>query len=75
MVRFSTIPTSVKNYGLALMDISFIQYMICCVLGSLVFVPVQASAGKRRRMIAEHSWRGSQEVILGDEIFRTGGGQ
>ena len=46
LVRYSGIPTSFKNYGLAAMNISFWNYLICCLLGSLVFVPLQAKLGE-----------------------------
>ena len=45
LVRYAGLPTSVKNYGLGVMNISFTNYMICCALGSVVFVPIQAGLG------------------------------
>ena len=46
LVRYAALPTAAKNYGLSLMNITFLQYITCCVLGSIIYVPVQASAGK-----------------------------
>ena len=45
LIRFSTVPALLKNYGLPLLEISFLQYMVCCALGSVVFVPLQAYMG------------------------------
>mmetsp|Transcript_70 Transcript_70/g.74 ORF Transcript_70/g.74 Transcript_70/m.74 type:complete len:188 (-) Transcript_70:54-617(-) len=41
LVKFASIPASVKNYGLAALEISFRDYMICSLIGSLVFIPLK----------------------------------
>eukprot|EP00039_Didymoeca_costata_P033153 m.40925 g.40925 ORF g.40925 m.40925 type:complete len:260 (-) comp9723_c0_seq1:1660-2439(-) len=43
LLRLATVPTFVKNYGLAIMDISVFQYFICCAIGSTIFIPIQVS--------------------------------
>ena len=45
LCRLATMPAAVKNYGLALLDISFPTYMGCCLLGSVVGVPLQGMLG------------------------------
>merc|ERR1712046_59247 len=46
VARLATMPAFVKNYGLASLNaIAFPQYLICCVLGSIIFVPLQAMLG------------------------------
>lgn len=46
LCRLATMPVAVKNYGLALLpDINFPTFMACCMLGSLVGVPIQAMLG------------------------------
>lgn len=46
LIRYSSIPTMFKNYGLASMNIGILHYVICCVLGSAVFVPLQVEMGE-----------------------------
>lgn len=36
LLRLATIPTVVKNYGLALLAITLPQYLVCCIIGSFV---------------------------------------
>lgn len=46
LCRLATMPAAVKNYGLAILpDIEFPTFMACCMLGSLVGVPIQAVMG------------------------------
>lgn len=45
LFRLSLMPAVVKNYGLALLDVSFQQYITCCLLGSCIGVPAQAQLG------------------------------
>jgi len=45
LCRLATMPAAVKNYGLALLDIPFTTFMACCMLGSVVGVPIQAVLG------------------------------
>jgi len=40
LIRYASLPTSVKNFGLSAMNISFGHYVICCFLGSILFVPL-----------------------------------
>jgi len=47
LLRLATIPTAVKNYGLAFMDVSLTQYLICCMIGSSIFVPIQTYIGSK----------------------------
>lgn len=60
LVRYSGIPTSFKNYGLAAMNISFFNYIICCVLGSLIFVPLQAELGESLMRVLNGQDEGNQ---------------
>ena len=46
LLRLSPIPLSAKNYGLALMEITFTNYLKCCVIGSIPFVPFVAMMGR-----------------------------
>merc|ERR1712166_1633094 len=45
LLRLATIPTVIKNYGLALLAISLPQYLVCCVIGSCVYIPLQTYMG------------------------------
>ena len=36
LLRLATIPTVIKNYGLALLAITLPQYLVCCIIGSFV---------------------------------------
>lgn len=45
LFRVSLMPAVVKNYGLALLDVNFRQYIVCCLLGSCIGVPAQAHLG------------------------------
>ena len=47
-----------KNYGLSALDISFKNYMICSMLGSLVFVPLKAYVGHQFIDVYEQSKQG-----------------
>lgn len=69
MVRFASVPTSIKNYGLALMDIDFSNYILCCVIGSLVFVPLQASMGESVKQVIEHIKDGTTPEFDATQIF------
>ena len=45
LARLAVMPSLIKNYGLALLDIELPTYLCCCVLGSCVGVPLQAMLG------------------------------
>merc|ERR1711920_767847 len=47
LFRLALVPTVVKNYGLALLNIDFGRYLTCCLLGSCVGVPSQAYLGSQ----------------------------
>jgi len=48
LCRLASMPAFVKNYGLAsLSAINLPQYLCCCVIGSIIFVPVQAMLGSQ----------------------------
>lgn len=47
LFRLSSVPAFVKNYGLALLNISFPKYIACCLLGSVVGVPAQTYLGSK----------------------------
>merc|ERR1712228_297525 len=47
LFRLSSVPTFVKNYGLALLNISFSKYITCCLLGSCLGVPAQTYLGSK----------------------------
>lgn len=46
ILRLATVPTFVKNYGLALLDVNLTQYVICCAVGSGIFIPLQVYTSK-----------------------------
>mmetsp|Transcript_110573 Transcript_110573/g.174203 ORF Transcript_110573/g.174203 Transcript_110573/m.174203 type:complete len:238 (+) Transcript_110573:59-772(+) len=45
LFRLSLVPAFVKNYGLALLNIRFDKYLLCCLIGSCFGVPAQAHLG------------------------------
>ena len=47
LFEFALVPPFVKNYGLALLNIDFMRYITCCLLGSVVGVPYQAYLGSQ----------------------------
>lgn len=47
LIRFSSIPIIIRNYGLAVLPINFSQYMACVFLQSSVSSPFQALAGSQ----------------------------
>ncbi|CAE7194694.1 unnamed protein product [Symbiodinium sp. CCMP2456] len=47
LFRLALLPTFVKNYGLALLNIRFPHYLTCCLLGSCLGVPAQAYLGSQ----------------------------
>lgn len=72
LVRYSGIPTSFKNYGLAAMNISFINYLICCFLGSVVFVPLQAELGQSLMRVLNGEESGNQVWVTIIVLVCTG---
>merc|ERR1740115_42504 len=72
LCRLATMPAFVKNYGLASLDIALPQYMVCCLLGSVIGVPLQAILGRELGgvylgLMPEEQAMGnvSQEVLIG----------
>ncbi|CAE7396060.1 aarA, partial [Symbiodinium pilosum] len=47
LFRLALLPAFVKNYGLALLNIRFPHYLVCCLLGSCFGVPAQAYLGSQ----------------------------
>ena len=47
LIRFSSIPIIIRNYGLAVLPIKYITYIACVFLQSSVSSPFQAYAGSQ----------------------------
>lgn len=65
LIKFASVPTSVKKYGLAALDISMKNFMICSILSNLVFVPIKAYVGYQFIDIYEKQKRGESTVNSG----------
>jgi len=46
LMRFSSVPMVLKNYGLCCLDVSLLHFMTACMCGSIIFVPIQVMLGK-----------------------------
>ena len=62
LVRFSSVPASVKNYGLAALEISFKDYMITSMIGSAVFIPLKTYVNYQMIEMYDNLRKG--EVVL-----------
>ncbi|CAE7026423.1 unnamed protein product [Symbiodinium sp. KB8] len=69
LFRLALLPTFVKNYGLALLNIRFPHYLTCCLLGSCLGVPAQAYLGSQLGDI----YLGLREAESVDPVILWGG--
>lgn len=55
LIRFSSIPIIIRNYGLAVLPIKYLTYISCVFLQSSVSSPFQAYAGSQFTSFMEYS--------------------
>ncbi|CAK9114062.1 unnamed protein product [Durusdinium trenchii] len=72
LFRLALVPAFVKNYGLALLNIRFRDYITCCLIGSCFGVPAQAYLGSQLGDIYL-GFRDAEEVAKTDPMIIWGG--
>jgi len=72
LFRLALLPAFVKNYGLALLNIRFRDYLICCLIGSCFGVPAQAYLGSQLGDIYL-GLRDAEELAKSDPMLIWGG--
>eukprot|EP00440_Ansanella_granifera_P034608 gb/GFBE01037546.1/.p1 GENE.gb/GFBE01037546.1/~~gb/GFBE01037546.1/.p1 ORF type:complete len:237 (+),score=52.88 gb/GFBE01037546.1/:1-711(+) len=72
LFRLAFLPAFVKNYGLALLNIRFGQYITCCLLGSCFGVPAQTYLGSQLGDIYL-GLRSAEDLANQDPLLLLGG--
>mmetsp|Transcript_16744 Transcript_16744/g.28544 ORF Transcript_16744/g.28544 Transcript_16744/m.28544 type:complete len:237 (+) Transcript_16744:120-830(+) len=72
LFRLAFLPAFVKNYGLALLNIRFRDYIVCCLIGSCFGVPAQAYLGSQLGDIYL-GLRDAEDVAKSDPMLLWGG--